>query len=97
MQFLLQFDVQKTSNNKNIKFCCIYCCILLQKQNIAFCFLAACFAEHEERSIINGYDSPYRKFYVQLDLPNDAAECGGTIINENFILIAAHCVYEQKG
>ena len=60
---------------------------------VALSFLAASFAEHEERSIINGYDSPYRKF----EIPNDAAECGGTIINENFILIAAHCVYEQKG
>ena len=48
----------------------------------ALSFLAASFAEHKERSIINGYDSPYRKFYVQLDLPNDAAECGGTIINK---------------
>ena len=63
----------------------------------ALSLLASGLAEHKERSIINGYDSPYRKFYVQLEIPNDAAECGGTIINENFILVAAHCVYEQKG
>ena len=65
---------------------------------LALSFLVSSLAEQEERNvIINGYDSQYRKFYVQLDLPNDVAECGGTIIEESFILIAAHCVYEQKG
>ena len=39
----------------------------------ALSLLASSLAEHEERSIINGYDSPYQKFYVQLEIPNDAA------------------------
>ncbi|XP_075258100.1 trypsin-like isoform X2 [Convolutriloba macropyga] len=45
----------------------------------------------EERAIINGYKSVNRLFYVRLTF--GWKYCGGSIIGENIILTAAHCIY----
>ena len=42
------------------------------------------------RAIIYGYKSVNRPFYVKLSFGN--GYCGGSIIGENFILTAAHCI-----
>ena len=50
--------------------------------------------ENERSSIVNGYNSPPRRFYVQILIrvnPRGLFVCGGSIIGNTHVLSAAHC------
>jgi len=52
-------------------------------------------AKFEERAIINGYNAPYRPFYVKIQLYHNGEDvpglCGGTIVGPKDVLTGAHC------
>jgi len=56
-------------------------------------------AKFDERAIVNGYNAPYRPFYVQLRFRTTGKEtyglCGGTIIGMQYVLTGGHCFFEN--
>lgn len=57
---------------------------------------------NHESLIVNGYKSregdwPWHASILHIDLSlNIQYKCGGTLLNDNSILTAAHCVYENS-
>ena len=47
--------------------------------------------------IINGVPSQRRLFYARLRFMGSVAFCGATVIEEKFLMTAAHCVYDSTG
>merc|ERR1711879_262120 len=58
-------------------------------------------AKFDERAIINGYNAPYRPFYVQIRMYHNGQKegvyglCGGTIVGPKDVLTGAHCFMEK--
>jgi len=58
-------------------------------------------AKFDERAIINGYNAPYRPFYVRLEMTGSKVDplgggCGGTIIGRQHVLTGAHCFRDDN-
>ena len=57
-------------------------------------------ADAESRSIIGGRDAPRHPFYVSLFIRQENSQwgssCGGTIVTENAVVTAAHCLYHSS-
>ncbi|KAH8324514.1 hypothetical protein KR074_009273, partial [Drosophila pseudoananassae] len=49
-----------------------------------------------ENRIIGGSDTPIAKVPWQVFLTTSDSTCGGSIYKNNFIITAAHCVYQKK-
>ena len=55
----------------------------------------ACSKNHISNRIVNGKEAPLGAFPYQVSLRKDFRHrCGGSIINNRWILTAAHCVQE---
>lgn len=47
----------------------------------------------EDERIVGGYDAENGEFPYQVSLQTKKHFCGGSILNEKWILTAAHCVH----
>ena len=51
--------------------------------------------EDEVGRITHGYEAFEGEYPSMVYLTNDKASCGGTLINESWVLTAAHCFHTQ--
>jgi len=71
---------------------------ILTTQTLVTAYSFGTQTDMSKRAIVNGHDSPERPFYVRLrvyDAVGRSFHCGGSIIGQNVVLTAGHCVTAQ--